>query len=117
MIRSMKYLTDDELVQLMTEVETEDLVAAPPDLMENVCSCLESNSKKEYRRYCFRVWTSVAAAVALVFLIPRWINVLDTYQSKDNRINQISVFEDVLGGNRMFDQVSSFKLFEEENGG
>lgn len=94
------YLTDEELEQLISDVETEGLMMAPPSLIDDVMeqieraedvtkecqsddSCLEPTNgevdkppkvidfeqrRKEYRRYCIRVMSSVAAAIAFVFL-------------------------------------------------
>lgn len=88
MIEKLNYISDDELERLINQVEQEELVAAPPDLMESileavglmeekapsptpVLSVKSRNSKrKEFTAYCFRVITSVAAAVVLVFLLP-----------------------------------------------
>lgn len=83
------YISDDELEQLMYQVEQEELVAAPPDLMESILEAAGLGGetvkesvpkvatvksvtvrKKEFYAYCFRVITSVAAAIALVFLLP-----------------------------------------------
>lgn len=78
MIEKLNYISDEELKQLICQVEQKELVAAPPDLMENILAAVEGNEKmkplairkKEFYAYCFRVITSVAAAVALVFLLP-----------------------------------------------
>ena len=85
MMEKLNYISDDELERLICQVEQEELVAAPPDLMESILEVVEfeagqialpvakgvaSARKKEFRAYCFRVITSVAAAVALVFLLP-----------------------------------------------
>jgi len=80
------YLSDEALEELISQVEQTELVEAPPDLMENIlfsAGLLEEPEiipeanvkpalarKKEFYAYCFRVITSVAAAVALVFLLP-----------------------------------------------
>lgn len=77
------YLSEEELMQLILEVEEHELVPAPPELLENILKEVEApgesriipiDSKKdknrEFRRYCIRVITSVAAAIALVFLTP-----------------------------------------------
>lgn len=94
MDENRNYISDEELEQLICRVEQEELVAAPPDLMESILAALELEEtrvmtektglppakivgvkepaarKKEFYAYCFRVVTSVAAAVALVFLLP-----------------------------------------------
>ena len=94
MSEKINYISDEELELLISQVEQEELVAAPPDLMESILlaaglakehAVAEENSltaqkvvavkkavtrKKEFYAYCFRVVASVAAAVALVFLLP-----------------------------------------------
>ena len=81
MNENANYISEEELEQLILQVEQKELVSAPPDLMENILvaaglapEVIEVNpkmaKKKEFYAYCFRVITSVAAAVALVFLLP-----------------------------------------------
>ena len=82
MTEKLKYISDEELERLITQVEQNDLVTAPPDLMENILVAAGMDReqetvvqktvtrKKEFYAYCFRVITSVAAAVALMFLLP-----------------------------------------------
>ena len=87
-----EYLTDEELEQLISDVETEGLMMAPPSLMDEVMEQIERTEdvtkesrsddsyleptngevdkppkvidfeqrRKEYRRYCIRVMSSVA---------------------------------------------------------
>ena len=69
MTDKFNYISDAELEQLIARVEQEELVAAPPDLMDNILEAVGTR-KQEFRMYCFRVITSVAAAVALVFVMP-----------------------------------------------
>lgn len=75
------YLTEEELQQLISEVEAEELIAAPPDLKENILNTVSGKNdnptvdfrkykRREFAGYCFRVCVSVAAAVAIIFLIP-----------------------------------------------
>lgn len=92
MNEKLNYISDDELERLMLQVEQEELVAAPPDLLESILVAaglaqeMEQETstpapiiapvksihtkKKEFYAYCFRVITSVAAAVVMVFLLP-----------------------------------------------
>lgn len=96
MKNEFNYISDEALEQLIYQVEQEELVAAPPDLMESILEIVgldgetpkepvrsseavvtkvvpvkpRAARKKEFYAYCFRVITSVAAAVALVFLLP-----------------------------------------------
>lgn len=81
MNENLNYISDEELEKLICQVEQDDLVAAPPDLSERIFEAAglrpktvegkpKVAKKKEFYSYCFRVITSVAAAVALVFLLP-----------------------------------------------
>lgn len=88
MNNEFNYISDEDLEQLMLQVEQNELVAAPPDLMERILETAGlteevmsqtapaitvksvGSKKKEFYAYCFRVITSVAAAIALVFLLP-----------------------------------------------
>ena len=96
MIEKLNYISDDELERLIHHVEQEELVAAPPDLMEHILEAAalsmpvipaknSKTKKQEFTAYCFRVITSVAAAVALVFLLPHlteWMNLNGTVSSE-----------------------------------
>jgi len=79
MNEQLNYISDTELEQLILQVEQEELVAAPPDLMENILVAVGKTKKKEFSSYCFRVITSVAAAIALVFLLPELTGQLEQY--------------------------------------
>lgn len=120
MKKEFNYISDEDLEQLMLQVEQNELVAAPPDLMERILETAGRMKKKEFYAYCFRVITSVAAAIALVFLlpelsaqmrraeimpefpkqeIPRYEEVADAMPSKDEVIlaMQAPTKEEVLG--------------------
>ncbi len=62
------YLSDEELNAMIFEIESGDLVMAPPDIKENVLRKVASK-KKEFVTYCFRVVLSAAAAIFLMFLL------------------------------------------------
>ena len=77
------YLSDEELDLLIFEIEQNELVSTPPGFadeiltrigkqqeQENILLLAKENKRIEFRRYCLRVITSVAAAVALVFFMP-----------------------------------------------
>lgn len=127
MRQRMEYLMDEELNQLIADVEKYDLVAAPPDLAAGILSCLEDDQQKEelikvkeYRSYCLRVWTSVAAAIVMVFLLPKLMNIQQTNEgifTKGNLFGQVSIFGELFNGSNIFDQKNSFNLFDEGNGG
>ncbi len=79
------YLSDEELENLIVDIEENDLVSAPPELLNQVLSVIEDSKqyiqntipfdvqrKKtiEFRKYCFQVITSVAAVIVFIFLFP-----------------------------------------------
>lgn len=69
-----KYLSDAELDLLILEVEENELITAPPefavDVMTKIIVLEEKKKNIEFQRYCIRVLSSVAAAIALVFFMP-----------------------------------------------
>ena len=88
MNEKINYISDEELERLIFSVENKELVSAPPDLAGNIletCGLLpklaearpKTSKKKEFYAYCFRVLTSVAAAVALVFLLPQMTDLVE----------------------------------------
>lgn len=82
MTKEFDYISDRDLEQLISQVEQNELVTAPPDLMESILEAVvpvksKKAKKKEFYTYCFRVVTSVAAAVALVFLLPEFLERLE----------------------------------------
>ncbi len=70
MTEKWNYISEEELEQLIRKVEQDELVPAPPGLTENILRAVAVRRKNEFSAYCFRVITSVAAAIALVFLAP-----------------------------------------------
>ena len=68
------YLSDEELNAMICEIESGDLVMAPPGIKENVLRKV-ANKKKEFVTYCFRVVLSAAAAIVLMFLLPTNIDI------------------------------------------
>lgn len=133
------YLSDEELEQLILQVEQQELVAAPPGLMDNILEELEKsqqsewssgNKIKEFRGYCFRVMTSVAAAVAIVFLIPELMNtgvseiplkqsaiMTAKYTTKEEALNDKGLLVQTFGGVNIFDNDKQLNIFDERDGG
>lgn len=75
----MAYLSDVDLEALVMQIEQQELVVVPPDLKDRILREVQAETKTqtetkdkkaEFRRYCFRVWTSVAAAILLIFMLP-----------------------------------------------
>ncbi len=67
------YLSDEELQKLMADVEAKAPVKAPDDLEEKVIAGIVSIERKKtisFARYCLRVGFAVAAAVALICVVP-----------------------------------------------
>ena len=99
-MNEFEYLSDDELMSLIDDIEQNELISAPVDITENVLALISKTEtsdgttkapavteaehsiikpprvlsfeekKKEYRRFCFRVIASMVAAVALVIALP-----------------------------------------------
>ena len=67
------YLSDDELDKLITDIEGKELVQAPAGIERNVLSFIEYKKRRktiEFGKYCIRVGFAVAAAIALVCIVP-----------------------------------------------
>lgn len=145
---NMEYLTDAELECLIRETEQAELVPAAPDLQDMILEALEletsvlkeleerSAQEKviEFKRYRFRVLTTVAAAVLMVFLLPKLEGlqqqnsefgkllakheyheyIMQTrYESKEEALNDSGMLETILGGVTIFADNSKFNLFRE----
>ena len=132
------YLSDEELENLIVDIEEHDLVSAPPELLNQVLSVIEDSKpyiqnaipfdiqrKKtiEFRKYCFQVITSVAAAIVLVFLFPTSIQTqkleLPSIPSKDIIMEKqmIKSKKDVLGNKEInleefFKDIEWFHIFK-----
>ena len=125
-----EYLTDEELEKLISDVETEGLMMAPPSLIDDVMEQIEraedvtkesqsddsyleptkrevdkppkvidlDKKQKEYRRYCIRVMSSVAAAIAFVFLYLGGMDVqTEIISSKESvMMQEVQTREEVL---------------------
>ena len=148
----MEYLTDAELECLIRETEQDGLVPAAPDLQELILEVLEQETQAcvktdmkvlkgadqqgkqekilEFKRYRLRVLTTVAAAVALVFLLPKveGLQIAETdflksmgeqeyvrqhkYETKEEALSDSGMLEDVLGGVNIFADNNRFNLFK-----
>ena len=110
------YLSEEELEQLILQVEELELVTAPPDLEDKILLCSEPiqedmrketrNKNTEFRRYCFRVITSAAAAIAIIFGLPHMevkpkVKVLSRQEVLKAGITR----EEVLNDTKMFSKV------------
>ena len=79
---SHEYLSDEELQKLISDVELNDMAEAPVDLQEKVLDAVNAadragnvaKTKKqkiiEYRLYSLKVALAVAAAIAVMFIVP-----------------------------------------------
>ena len=142
MMKYMEYLTDTELESLILEIEQNELVSAPPNLQDQILEVLDQEAKAleeqkvrdkiiEFKRYRFRVMTTVAAAVLAVFLLPRLEGLQQQqtettqpltkhemvmkgrYETKEDALNDSGVLETVLGGVNIFADNDKWNLFRE----
>lgn len=138
----MKYLTDAELESLIREIEQNELVSTPPDLQDRILEVLDQEKKAleerqardkviEYKRYRFRVMTTVAAAVLAILLLPRLeslqqqktesaepsmqheIMMKSRYETKEEALNDSGMLETMLGGVNIFADTNRWNLFRE----
>ena len=67
------YLSDDDLNKLIMDIEGKELVQAPAGIERNVLSFIEFKKRRktvEFSTYCLRVACAVAAAIAIVCIVP-----------------------------------------------
>lgn len=81
------YLSEKELLKLISDIENEDIVKAPPDILENILSQIQAEGtdkppaseqkeislierRRYFIKYCLRTALSAAAAIALTFSLP-----------------------------------------------
>ena len=136
----MKYLTDAELESLIREIEQNELVSTPPDLQDRILEVLDQEKKAleerqardkviEYKRYRFRVMTTVAAAVLAILLLPRLESlqqqktesaeppmqheIMMKSRTKEEALNDSGMLETMLGGVNIFADTNRWNLFRE----
>ena len=67
------YLSDEELNSLIGSVESEPLIEAPANLDQKVIAAISSGERKktvDFCKYCARVGFAVAAAIAIICIVP-----------------------------------------------
>ena len=118
------YLSDEELNAMICEIESGDLVMAPPGIKENVLRKV-ANKKKEFVTYCFRVVLSAAAAIVLMFLLPTNIDItvhdekIPTKQEvlEKEALNSRGLLEKILGNVEVLKNNNISAVIMKENGG
>ena len=118
------YLSDEELNAMICEIESCDLVMAPPGIKENVLRKV-ANKKKEFVTYCFRVVLSAAAAIVLMFLLPTNIDItvhdekIPTKQEvlEKEALNSRGFLEKILDNVEVLKNNNLSAVIMKENGG
>lgn len=106
---SFEYLSDEELNNLISDVEQNDMVTAPPDILGSILEqidvipeCVEEVEKIthitdrkeeavsdkiiEYKKYRFRVIAAISGVVAAVMIVPEITNIIPKSQFADKKI-------------------------------
>ena len=125
MKRQIEYLTDAELECLISGIERQETVTAPPDLQEQILEVAA------YKRFRFQVLTTVAAAVLAVFLLPhaevlrqertaqikvdsRLEALLKSHdESREEPEKEYRMMENILGDVTIFADNNRWNLFKE----
>ena len=123
MKKDVEYLTDTELEDLIRMMEQKELLPAPPDLKEQILGTLGEENIIAFKRYRFRVLTTVAAAVLVIFLLPKFESLQQhrpqeevrqsRYATKEEALNDKGILNTLLGGVNIFADNSKFNLFRE----
>ena len=95
------YLSDDELSKLIMDVEGKELVQAPAGIERNVLSFIEFKKRRktiEFSKYCVRVAFAVAAAIALVCIVPFIPETQARIPSREDTVSEMNIVsrEEVL---------------------
>ena len=95
------YLSDDELDKLITDIEGKELVQAPAGIERNVLSFIEYKKRRktiEFSKYCVRVAFAVAAAIALVCIVPFIPETQARIPSREDTVSEMNIVsrEEVL---------------------
>ncbi len=88
------YLSDEELDKLILDIENEEPVQAPAGIERNVLSFIEHRRRiktAEFGRYCVRVGFAVAAAIALVCIVPFIPNTKAVIPSREDAVLERNV--------------------------
>ena len=123
MKKDVEYLTDTELENLIQMVEQKELLPASPDLKEQILGTLGEENIIAFKRYRFRVLTTVAAAVLVIFLLPGYESSQQhqpreevrqsRYATKEEALNDSGILNTLFGGVNIFADNSKFNLFRE----
>lgn len=111
------YFSEEELEKLIMDVEEETLINAPPDFLGNILTSIDGTEKKktEFRKYCFKVISSMAAAIAFLILIPGISGIKESeIPSKESIISEsIQTREEVTGnsGKRIIGAMNESHVF------
>ena len=95
------YLNDDELSKLIMDIEGKELVQAPAGIERNVLSFIEFKKRRktiEFSKYCVRVAFAVAAAIALVCIVPFIPETQARIPSREDTVSEMNIVsrEEVL---------------------
>lgn len=83
-----EYMTDEELLKLINEVEKNDIVEVPPGLTEIVIDKINRKNKLiEYKRFRNRVIASVAAILIVTINAPYASESIKKLSYNDNALN------------------------------
>lgn len=129
-MKQMDYMTDEELLALMEQVEQHELVSAPPGLAERVLQKIEqtdtggksgeqSGQRKHFRLYCCKVVVAMAASIVLLFALPSlskqlWV---EEVPSKETLLSEIPLKtkQEAMSesGKSLFEKIGESKPWKE----
>ncbi|SFU42909.1 hypothetical protein [Butyrivibrio sp. M55] len=101
---SHEYLSDEELQKLISDVEFNDMAEAPVDLQKKVLDEISALSKSgniaktkkqkiiEYRLYSLKVALAVAAAIAVMFIVPQRPVIDRDIPTKEEYLAEMDIF-------------------------
>ena len=130
----MGYMTDDELMSFLLDIEENDLMQAPPDFTANLMRKLpveeasvvtlvpserrhlsKAEKAREYYKYCVKIGLSVAASIAILFMGPSFMKTdvkphVDVVE-RSAVVREIPSKEDILKNDRFLSFIPDGEIF------
>lgn len=97
------YMTDDELLEFIADIEQNDMVKAPPHIKEDVLMVIGAKEKEaDYKKFRGRVIIAVAAILLATLLMPIWTELSEQRMPKvDDKY--LSAFYEIMNGHYISD--------------
>lgn len=135
LLENIDYLSDEELDNLILEIEEHEIIEAPPNLSDEILQSVFGNNeldaggntevinisnrkdkKRAYIIYSLKVAISVAAAIALMFVMPTIQDKSTVTKSKEEMLasEQVLSKDEVLNRNSSVSKLGQSNVISEK---